>query len=103
MHRANPTSFEPINALQASTLHTGLPTDSRNSPCATFNSHAEQWSSLLEHQVALLCTTEFDWLLHSAAWQNSKSVVDVGCGNGDYLAALQSRFPAKSYVGTDTS
>lgn len=46
---------------------------------------------------------EFAALESLPIWRNARSVADVGCGNGDYVARLKSTFPEKQYAGFDTS
>ncbi len=64
---------------------------------------ATAWDDLLSLQVDLFFPHELDHLLRSASWQAAGSVLDVGCGNGDYLARLQRHFPAKTFAGVDAS
>ena len=61
------------------------------------------WHDLLWLQVSLLMPHEFDHLLDWPSWPHIKSVLDVGCGNGDYIAQLHSLCPEKTYTGIDVS
>ena len=33
--------------------------------------------------------------------KNFKSLIDIGCGNGDFLKYISKRFVGKKYIGTD--
>jgi SAM-dependent methyltransferase len=61
------------------------------------------WHDVLTLQVDLFLTEEIAALRASAAWRNAKNVLEAGCGNGRYLAALAWAFPDKTYLGIDRS
>jgi len=42
----------------------------------------------------------FCWLV---PWSTAQSILDIGCGNGDYLGRISSFFPKKRYLGIDIS
>src|SRR3954451_2995049 len=64
---------------------------------------SDQWDDLLSLQVELFLPQELDFLRGHPAWRAASTVLDVGCGNGYYLAQLQSFFPEKAYIGIDVS
>lgn len=64
---------------------------------------AGQWDNLLSLQVELFLPQELDHLRADPAWQAARSVLDVGCGNGYYIARLHAFFPEKLFVGIDVS
>jgi SAM-dependent methyltransferase len=80
--------------------------DQRAQPVGMQSSFAlasNAWDALLSHQVSLFASAEFEHLALLDAWQASRTVLDLGCGNGDYLLALSSQFCDKTYEGWDTS
>jgi trans-aconitate methyltransferase len=70
---------------------------------ASFSSSAQSWDKLLTHQVTLFSPAEFRYLATLPEWATAESVVDVGCGNGDYVSRLRKEFPHKGYAGIDSS
>jgi SAM-dependent methyltransferase len=62
-----------------------------------------QWDDVLGLQVDLFLAHELGFLQQFAPWRSARSVLDVGCGNGYYLAKLAPFFPDKSYTGLDVS
>lgn len=64
---------------------------------------AQSWADLLELQVNCFADGEISWLGNLAAWRRAERVLDVGCGQGSFVAALHEAFPAKRYVGIDVS
>ena len=66
-------------------------------------SSLSRWDTLLRFQTELFFPQEVACLCGSPAWLQARSVLDVGCGNGDYLARLKRFFPDKSYAGIDRS
>jgi len=64
---------------------------------------AQSWADLLELQVECFADGEVSWLGSLPAWQRAERVLDVGCGQGSFTAALQESFPGKRYVGIDVS
>ena len=69
----------------------------------TASQSARDWDELLISQVDLSIASELSMLLTLDGWNRAETVIDAGCGNGHYLAALKSFFPAKSYLGVDLS
>jgi SAM-dependent methyltransferase len=61
------------------------------------------WHEVLTLQVELFLPHEVASLARSPAWRQAASVVEAGCGNGDYLAGLHRFFPGKRYLGLDVS
>jgi SAM-dependent methyltransferase len=61
------------------------------------------WHDLLTLQVDLFVGAETTAFRKSPAWRAARRVLEAGCGNGRYLAALSSAFPAKRYLGIDRS
>ncbi len=64
---------------------------------------AAAWDDLLTRQVDLFAEYETEALRGIDAIRTARSVLDVGCGNGAYIARLQERYPEKDYVGMDVS
>ena len=64
---------------------------------------ARDWDELLVSQVDLSIANELGMLLSLDKWNRSEAVIDAGCGNGYYLAALRSFFPEKRFLGVDIS
>ena len=62
-----------------------------------------RWDELLEAQTDVFFPHEIEFFLSNPLWLNARSILDVGCGNGYYLAKLRSFFPEKSYTGIDIS
>ncbi|MEQ1715923.1 MAG: class I SAM-dependent methyltransferase [Hyphomicrobium sp.] len=69
----------------------------------TFSSRCLEWDRLLGHQVALFRAAELAWFERMAAFPRYLRIVDFGCGNGDYLASINSAFPHNRYIGADLS
>lgn len=63
----------------------------------------DQWDDVLGLQVDLFLPHEVGFLQQLPAWRAARSVLDVGCGNGYYLARLAPFFPEKKYAGLDIS
>jgi len=61
------------------------------------------WDSLLGVQTELFLPYELAFLLACPQWSAAQSILDVGCGNGDYLGRINSFFPGKRYAGVDIS
>jgi SAM-dependent methyltransferase len=64
---------------------------------------AADWDALLAYQVDLALPQELKFLVSLKAWRDAESVLDVGCGNGYYIARLREFFPEKRYFGVDIS
>lgn len=61
------------------------------------------WDELLDLQVDLFFPHELDFLHSFVPWLGAATALDVGCGNGRYLARLRSFFPDKICTGIDVS
>jgi ubiquinone/menaquinone biosynthesis C-methylase UbiE len=61
------------------------------------------WDSLLGVQTDLFLPHELAFLLACPQWSVAQSVLDVGCGNGDYLGRISSFFPKIRCTGIDIS
>src|SRR3954467_3529047 len=61
------------------------------------------WHDVLTLQVDLFVAAEIAAFGHSSAWQAAAPILEAGCSNGRYLAALSRAFPDKRYVGIDRS
>jgi len=61
------------------------------------------WHDVLTLQVDVFVAAEIAAFGGSSAWQAAGTVLEAGCGNGRYLAALSRAFPDKRYVGIDRS
>jgi SAM-dependent methyltransferase len=59
------------------------------------------WDSLLGVQTELFLPHELAFLLACPLWSKVQSVLDVGCGNGDYLGRISSFFPKIRCTGID--
>ncbi len=64
---------------------------------------ALRWDMLLEMQVAAFLPFEIYSFLNSSGWQKSQTVLDIGCGNGSFLAKLIPFFSKKEYMSIDSS
>ena len=62
---------------------------------------AAAWDDLLSLQVELSFPHELSFFLESTEFASADSVLDVGCGNGDYLARLARFFPRPQWTGID--
>jgi SAM-dependent methyltransferase len=62
---------------------------------------ARAWARLMRLQVELAFPVEVPFFVSCDDWLSARRVLDVGCGTGDYLAALRRQFPDKRYVGVD--
>jgi SAM-dependent methyltransferase len=62
---------------------------------------ARAWARLMRLQVELAFPVEVPFFVSCDDWLRARRVIDVGCGTGDYLAALRRQFPDKRYVGVD--
>lgn len=63
----------------------------------------DRWDEVLKLQVDLFSPSEVAFLSRFQPWLTAKSVLDVGCGNGDFVALLSAGFPAKRYAAIDLS
>ncbi len=64
---------------------------------------AEIWNEILSLQTELFFPLEYNYLKQHNPWEQACSVLDVGCGNGQYLSKLIEAFPDKTYAGIDLS
>lgn len=62
---------------------------------------ATLWRRLMRCQVELAFWVEAPFYARSLAWCAAQRVVDLGCGTGEYLAALRALFPSKEYTGVE--
>lgn len=69
----------------------------------SFDQRSDRWDALLDQQVNLFSTSEIAFLEQLPCWQSAESVLDVGCGNGSYLAQLHDAFPEKRFSGIERS
>jgi len=80
----------------------------RNADCSRSPHRASDpvflvWDSLLGVQTELFLAYELAFLLSCPQWSEAQSVLDVGCGNGDYLGRVSSFFPKMRFTGIDIS
>lgn len=64
---------------------------------------AAEWDRLLTEQVALFADREIQTLRDIEVLGAARRVLDVGCGNGAFLARLHEQFPEKDCIGIDVS
>jgi SAM-dependent methyltransferase len=69
----------------------------------SFEHEALSWDGLLTNQVGIYFDCEADYLAGLPIWKSARNVLDIGCGNGDFLARLAETFPGKQYSGIDLS
>ncbi|MGH1418947.1 MAG: class I SAM-dependent methyltransferase [Hyphomicrobiaceae bacterium] len=69
----------------------------------TFCANADVWDKLLSHQVELLSPAEITAVKALPTWSRVRSIIDIGCGNGDYARQLEAEFPDKSITAVDRS
>jgi ubiquinone/menaquinone biosynthesis C-methylase UbiE len=79
---------EPTGDPKFNTAHHGL---------------TELWDELQRLQVDFAIEQEVAAYHRNPAWPETRTVLDVGTGNGYYLRRLAARFPGKRYCGIDTS
>jgi SAM-dependent methyltransferase len=61
------------------------------------------WDDLQRWQTDFCFPLELPTYYTSQSWLNANSVLDIGTGNGYYLARLMEKFPDKKYSGIDSS
>jgi SAM-dependent methyltransferase len=61
------------------------------------------WDNLQRWQTEFCFAQELTAYYTSDLWHKAQRVLDVGTGNGYYLQKLAKVFPAKSYLGIDSS
>lgn len=64
-------------------------------------SEAELWDALLEGQAQLCFDAECQWIAKEKWWGSVQNVLEIGCGNGAFLAKLADQFPTKSFRGIE--
>jgi ubiquinone/menaquinone biosynthesis C-methylase UbiE len=64
---------------------------------------ADWWDEIQRTQAEFGYRQEISALYASPVWRSSRTVVDVGTGNGWWLSRVQERFPDKQYTGFDVS
>jgi SAM-dependent methyltransferase len=57
--------------------------------------------ALLRHQATISFGIELP-LFRSPLWEQASTVLDFGCGNGEYLVLLADMFPRKHFTALDT-
>lgn len=62
---------------------------------------AAAWDDLLSLQIDLSFADELSFLMKSGSLASADSVLDVGCGNGEYLGRLAQFFSRPNWVGID--
>ena len=67
------------------------------------DSEVARWDLLQRLQTDFCIDLEWPYFYQSDDWHKARSVLDIGCGNGYYLAQIASRFPDKEYTGYDIS
>jgi SAM-dependent methyltransferase len=63
----------------------------------------EMWDEVQKLQIELSLAQELAFYYSCAQWQASRTVVDLGSGNGFYLSKIAEHFPDKRYKGIDKS
>lgn len=61
----------------------------------------ELWDVFLQSQATLFFDSEVAWVGEQEWWHNAQNVLELGSGNGAYLAQLANRYPEKNYQGVD--
>ncbi len=61
----------------------------------------ELWDVFLEGQAQLFFEPEFQWIANQVWWQQAKSILEIGSGNGAYLSKLADQFQEKTFYGID--
>jgi trans-aconitate methyltransferase len=69
----------------------------------SFEHDAMSWDALLTGQVDIYFDSEAKYLSGLQEWQNAQTILDIGCGNGNFLGRLRETFPEKKYIGIDVS
>lgn len=63
---------------------------------------AELWSSFLQGQATLYFDQEITWLLQEESWRGASTILELGSGDGAYLALLSDRFKEKTFLGVES-
>lgn len=61
----------------------------------------ELWHVFLEGQAELFFEPEFQWIANQIWWNEAKNILEIGFGNGAYLAKLSDRFEQKLFYGIE--
>lgn len=61
------------------------------------------WDRMQRLQTDFAFAQELSFYYTSNQWNDARTVLDIGTGNGYYLKLLAARFPHKKYIGIDTS
>lgn len=67
------------------------------------NKSADNWHRLLQLQTEMFLPYEICFFLNCLEWIEASSVLDVGCGNGEFISKISDHFPEKSYTAIDVS
>jgi SAM-dependent methyltransferase len=62
---------------------------------------AELWDVFLEGQAKLFFDSEVQWFANADWWQSSKRILEIGCGNGAYIAKIADQFQGKKFLGIE--
>jgi SAM-dependent methyltransferase len=62
---------------------------------------SDLWNYFLKGQANLYFNQEADWLSQQDGWIEARAVLELGSGNGAYLARLLDMFGEKTYVGVE--
>ncbi len=71
--------------------------------CTSKRTILEIWDIMQRVQVDFAFAQELSFYYTSPEWHKAQTVLDVGTGNGYYLAKLANRFADKHYHGIDSS
>lgn len=61
----------------------------------------ELWDAFLEGQAELFFEPEFQWIASQSWWEEVKSILEIGSGNGAYLSKLADQFQEKTFYGVE--
>ena len=61
------------------------------------------WDQMQRLQTDFAIAQELSFYYTSPQWRETRTVLDIGAGNGYYLKQLSARFPNKRYTGIDIS
>jgi SAM-dependent methyltransferase len=61
------------------------------------------WDVFLEGQAALFFNDQISWLERIEQWDRAGRVLDLGCGNGEFLKHLIKKNQNKTFMGVDLS
>ncbi len=69
----------------------------------SFVQSVDSWDRVLSPQAGFMAQADIEALDRLPGWREAVSVVDMGCGNGDYIAHVKARYPDKECFGMDYS